>query len=133
MAAIQQNREACEMRQETRLGNQGFIKGLLMLAVLVGIAYAAIMFGTPYYRYNTLRSHTRDMLSMETVTGQNLPTIKTKILEEAAKLKIPLTEGKLEVSINASKVVKVKARWSEVVNLLDYYSQKVDFEMEVEN
>lgn len=120
------------MRQETRLGNQGFIKGLLMLAVLVGIAYAAIMFGTPYYRYNTLRSHTKDFLALATPNPDHIPAIKKQILEEAANLKVPLTEGNLEVSINANKMMKVKARWSEVVNLLDYYSRKVDFEMEVE-
>ena len=36
-----------------------------MFAVLVGISYALIMFGTPYYRYNTLGSHTRDFLALE--------------------------------------------------------------------
>lgn len=120
------------MRQETRLGNQGFIKGFLMLAMLVGIAYAAIMFGAPYYRYNTLRSHTKDILAMETPNPDNIPRIKTQVLEEAARLRIPLNEGNLDITINAAKVMIVKARWSEVVNLMDYYSRKFDFEMEVE-
>ncbi|MGC2064030.1 MAG: hypothetical protein WA610_13730 [Thermodesulfovibrionales bacterium] len=120
------------MRQEMRLGNQGFIKGLLMLAVLVGIAYAAIMFGTPYYRYITLRSHAKDILALETPNPDRIPAIRTKILEEAVSLKIPLAENKLEMTINPNKVMKVKARWAEVVNLLDFYSQKVDFEMDVE-
>ncbi len=120
------------MRQKTGLGNQGFIKGILMLAVLVGISYAAIMFGTPYYRYNTLRSHTKDILAVETPSADRIPGVKAKILQEAVTLKIPLDEANLEMSISPTRVMHVKARWSEVVNLMDYYSRKVDFEMDVE-
>jgi len=120
------------MRQGTRLGNQGFIKGLLMFAVLVGISYAIIMFGTPYYRYNTLRSHTKDFLALESANPDRIPALKKQILDEAANLKIPLTENNLDMSLSITKVWKVKARWSEVVNLMDYYSKKIDFEMDVE-
>jgi hypothetical protein len=120
------------MRQENGLGNKGFIKGLLMLAVLAGIAYTAIMFGTPYYRYNTLRSHTKDMLAMETANPDIIPRIKNQILAEAASLKVPLNESNLEMTISPAKIMIVKARWSEVVNLMDYYSKKIDFEMDVE-
>ncbi|MBA4372502.1 MAG: hypothetical protein C0402_06525 [Thermodesulfovibrio sp.] len=120
------------MRQKIKLGNQGFIKGFFMLALLVGIAYTAIMFGAPYFRYNTLRSHTKDILAVETPNPDRIPAIKAKILEEAVTLKVPLSAGNLDMTINTSKVMIVKARWSEVVNLMDYYSKKVDFEMDVE-
>ncbi len=120
------------MSQTVRLDNQGFIKGFLILAVLVGIVYVIIMFGGPYYRYNTLRSNTKDMLSMESGNPERMPAIKQQILEEAGKLKIPLVESNLDVSVSPTKVMKVKARWSEVVNLMDYYSKKIDFDMDVE-
>jgi hypothetical protein len=120
------------MRQTVRLDNQGSIKGFLLLAVLVGIAYALIMFGGPYYRYNTLRSHTKDMLLIEQPTPERIPDIKQKILAEAGSLKIPLVESNIEISVSPTKVMKVKATWSEVVNLMDYYSKKIDFEMDVE-
>ena len=121
------------MRQTVRLDNQGSIKGLLLLAVLVGVVYAIFMFGGPYYRYNTLRSHTKDMLLMESSNPDRMPAIKQQILEEAGKLKIPLVESNIEISVSPTKVMHVKARWSEVVSLMDYYSKKIDFEMDVEN
>lgn len=120
------------MRQRKTLGNEGFIKGFFLLAVLVGIAYALIMFGAPYYRYNTLRSHTKDILALETPSPDRIPAIRAKILEEAAALKVPLTENNLTMTISLAKVWKVKGRWFETVNLQDFYSQKVDFEMDVE-
>lgn len=120
------------MRRSKIMDNRGFFKGLLGLAVLVGVVYAGIMFGTPYYRYNTLRSHTKDILSMENPIAKSLPGIKEHVMAEAVKLNIPLEEGNLDVLLDSNKILHVKARWSEVVNLGDYYSKKFDFEMDVE-
>jgi len=109
---------------------QGFIKILLVLAIFVGVLFVAVTFGKPYFRYNTLRSHTKDILSSEITV---VPVIKEKILEEAAELKVPLEEENLEVTKgNLSKIIKVKATWSETVNFWDYYQKQLDFVMEVE-
>ena len=117
------------MRQKQTLSEQGFIKGILWLLILVAIVYIGISFGKPYYRYNTLRSHTKDILSSE--LGQ-VKLIKEQILAEAVELKVPLSEEHLDVSINGNKIVKVKGTWSETVNFWDYYSKKIDFELDVE-
>ena len=114
--------------------NRGFIKGLFWFVVLVALAYVGISFGKPYYRYNTLESHTKDILVVETGYSENLPRLKEKILEEARKLKIPLSEDNISLSFNgASKVVTVRAKWSEVVNFWDYYSTRLNFDMNVED
>ncbi len=111
-----------------RIGRQGFITTLLLLLILAAVAFAGVSFGKPYIRYNTLRSHTKDILSSEIGA---LPAIKEKVLAEAAELKVPLKEENLELSM-VNKIVKVKATWSETVNFWDYYQKQLDFVMEVE-
>lgn len=107
---------------------RGLVKGLFTLAILVFLAYSGISFGKPYYRYYTLGSHTRDLLKTEI---GNVEAIKKKILADAAELQIPLDGKDLEVSI-VKKLVKVKARWSETVDLMGYYQKRIDFAMEEE-
>ena len=93
-------------------GRQGYIKMLLVFAIFIGVAFVGITFGKPYFRYNTLRSHTKDILSSE-ITA--VPLIREKVLEEAAELNVPLKEENLEVTVK-NKIITVKATWSETVN-----------------
>ncbi len=111
-----------------RMDNRGFIKGFLLLVVFVGISYVGISFGKPYYRYNTLRSHTKDILFSEVGF---LPLIKEKILADAAELHVPLKQENLEVT-QVNKIIKVKGTWSETVDLEGYYQKTIDFVMELE-
>ncbi len=111
------------------MGREGFIKGFLSLLVLVAVAFVGVSFGKPYYRYNTLRSHTKDVLMSET---GNVQTIKEQVLADAAELHIPLGATDVEVSINNLKVTKVRATWSEMVDFWGYYQKTLDFVMEVE-
>jgi len=113
-----------------RIGRQGSITTWLLLLMFGAIVFVGISFGRPYIRYNTLRSHTKDILSSEIGV---LPVIKEKILAEAAELKVPLKEENLEVTKGSlNKIITVKATWSETVNFWDYYQKQLDFDMEVE-
>ncbi len=112
-------------------GRRGFISitTILLFLILIAAAYVGISFGRPYIRYNTLRSHTVDILEMDV----KLPAdIKAQVLKDAAELKIPLSEEDIEVTISPMKVIKVTAKWSETVNFWDYYQKKLDFNMEVD-
>jgi hypothetical protein len=111
------------------MGRGGFIKGFFYLLLLTAIAYVGISFGKPYYRYNTLRSHTKDYLMSE---QGNIQTIKEHVLADAKELNVPLTEEDVDVSVSNTKVTKVKAAWSETVDFWGYYQKKLDFDMEVE-
>lgn len=112
------------------IGRQGFVKLFIIFLLVAAIAFVGISFGKPYYRYNTLRSQTKDILAME--LGNNVPEIKKRILAEAAELNVPLDEENLDVTYNASKITKVRASWSEVVDFWGYYQKKIDFVMETE-
>ncbi len=111
-----------------RMGRQGFITTFLLLLVLGAVVFVGISFGKPYFRYNTLRSHTKDILSSEISA---LPVIKEEVLKDAKELNVPLKEENLEVTMQ-NKIIKVKATWSETVNFWDYYKKRLDFVMEVE-
>ncbi len=111
-------------------GRQGYITAVLLILVFAVVVFLGITFGRPYIRYNTLRSHTKDILSSEITV---LPVIKEEILKQAKELNVPLQEANLEVTRgDLSKIIKVKATWSETVNLWDYYQKQLDFVMEVE-
>ena len=104
-------------------GNEGLIRGLLLLAIIVAIAFVGISFGKPYYRYLVLGSHTRDIMKEEL---GNAGIIKERIMAEARELNVPLREDNLDVRID-KKMVKVDAHWSETVDFWGYYQKDLDF------
>jgi hypothetical protein len=106
-----------------KIGNEGLIRGLLLLALVVAIAFVGISFGKPYYRYLVLGSHTRDIMKEEI---GNAGMIREKIMAEAKELNIPLQDDNLDVRIE-QKIVKVDAHWSEVVDFWGYYQKRLDF------
>lgn len=126
MGSFREDRETRKMTG--RLGREGFITTFLLLLIFAALVFVGISFGKPYYRYNTLRSHTKDILSSEINV---LPAIKEQVLKEAKELNVPLQEENLEVTMQ-NKIIKVKATWSETVNFWDYYKKRLDFDMEVE-
>lgn len=111
-----------------RMGREGSITTWLLLLVFIAVVFVGISFGKPYFRYNTLRSHTKDILSSEI---SSLPAIREQVLQEAKELNVPLQDENLEVT-EVNKIIKVKATWSETVNFWDYYKKQLDFVMEVE-
>jgi hypothetical protein len=106
-----------------KIGEEGLIRGLFILALLVAVAFVGISFGKPYYRYLVLSSHTRDIMKEEI---GNVDIIKEKIMADAKELNVPLQEDDLDVRIE-NKMVKVDAHWSEVVDFWGYYQKKLDF------
>ncbi len=110
------------------IGNRGSVKSIFIIAVLVALVYVGISFARPYYRYLTLRNNTTDTLEMDV---GNIQTIREKILAEAASLNVPLNEEDLEVTKD-EKRVRVKAKWSEVVDFWGYYQKQLDFTIDEE-
>jgi hypothetical protein len=111
-----------------RIGEKGLIKGIFIVLVLVAAAFLLISYGTPYYRYYVLGSHTRDILKSE--IGR-IETIRTKIMEEANELNVPLDEENLEVVLD-KKIIRVNATWTDTVDFWGYYQTKIDFSINEE-
>jgi hypothetical protein len=111
-------------------GSRGYVKLIITLLLVAGIGFIGITFAKPYYRFITLRSHTKDILTSEL---GSVELIRKGIMEEAADLNVPLEPENLEVHLNTrTKVITVKATWSEVVDLWGYYQKQIDFDMETD-
>ena len=108
--------------------DKGLIRGILLIALVLVIVFILVSFGTPYYRYYTLGSHTRDFLKSEI---GNLEMIKERVMLDAKDLGISLNEKNLEVT-QEKKIIKVKAKWSETVDFWGYYQKTFHFEMSEE-
>ena len=126
MGQAEQDREVNRMKY--RIGENGFVKGLFIVLIIVACAFVAISFGKPHYRSLMLGSHTRDILKSEI---GNIETIKKQTLENAKELGIPLDEKNLEVVLD-KKIIRVKATWSETVDFWGYYQKKFDFALNEE-
>jgi len=110
------------------LGDEGFIKTLFGLALLVALIFTGVTFARPYYRYYQLSSHTSDFLKSDV---GNLDAIKKHVLDDAAELGVPLDAANLSVTLDASKKqIAVKGIWTDSVDLFGYYQKNVDFVME---
>jgi hypothetical protein len=110
------------------LGQKGFIKGIIGLFLLIALILAGTTFARPYYRYYSLGSHTRDFLRTEI---GNVETIRKNIMKDAAELDVPLNEKDVSISV-VQKIIKVKATWTDTVDLWGFYQTSVDFVMEEE-
>lgn len=111
-------------------GEKGFVKTLLGLSLLVALIYVGVTLAKPYYRYYQFGSHTRDFL--KTDIGE-VNMIRKNMLEDAAELGIPLNDKDLTVSVNTfRKQVRVKATWTETVDLFGQYRKDIGFVLEEE-
>jgi len=108
-----------------RIGEKGLVKGIFIILVLVAVVFLLLSYGTPYYRYFVLGSHTRDILQLEI---GDVEAIKAKIMAEAQELAVPLDEENLEV-VRDLKIVKVSASWTDTVDFWGYYQTKMNFSM----
>lgn len=111
------------------LGNQGgFIKPLFWIFVVIAIGYSGIQFGMPYYRYQMLKADAKDFARSEL---GNIEKIKTKVHESAERLKVPIE--KEHITVTTSKdIVRIRASWSETVDLLGLYQTRLRFDLNVE-
>jgi len=111
-------------------GEKGFIKTLLGLGLLVALIYVGVTLAKPYYRYYQFGSHTRDFL--KTDIGE-VNTIRKQMLQDAAELGILLNDKDLTVSVDTfRKRVRVKATWTETVDLFGQFQKDIGFVLEEE-
>lgn len=105
----------------------GFIRLFLTVAILALVFYSGIRFGMPYYRYSAFKSDVKAIARLELSDAER---IKAQIFERAKELKVPVEEKGINVTI-IEKRVKVKARWSEDVDILGVYKRTLEFNIDV--
>jgi hypothetical protein len=117
------------LKKEKVLGNEnGFIKFIFVILVLASLVYAGLKFGMPYYRYSAFKSDVKELARIS--IGETQKT-KAQIFERAQELNLPLEENDITV-VNTVKGVRVRASWSETVDLLGLYQKKFNFAVDEE-
>ena len=112
-----------ELRNE-----KGFIKGVLILAVLALCVYAGIQFGTPYYRYSVFKSDAKEIARVGLGDAKRTQTM---LFEKVQELNLPVEEDDISVVVTDKKVL-VKTSWSETVDLFGIYQKELNFSIDIE-
>jgi len=102
----------------------GYIKPILSILVLVFLVYAGIQFGMPYYRHSVFKS---DAEQLARVSLGRVDKLKNSLAERAEELKIPLAYDEIYVERGAGNTMRVSAMWHEKVNILGLYEKNIEF------
>lgn len=116
------------MKKKGLLNNEnGFFKFAFVTALIVFAMYAGLQFGMPFYRYSTLKT---DATELARISVGDLEKTRAQIAERAEELKLPITEKDIEV-VREGKLVRVRASWSETVDILGLYQKKIVFNLDI--
>lgn len=117
------------MKKSGIISNEvGYIKFLLSIALLIFIVYAGLQFGMPYYRHSAFKTDAKELARIS--IGEPDKT-RAQIFERAQELKLPLEEKDIVVT-KSTRGTRVKASWSETVDILGIYQKTFDFTVDVE-
>jgi hypothetical protein len=108
----------------------GWIKPLLSIGILVVIVYSGIQFGMPYYRYSAFKSDATDIARTASAT-RDLPRVKEDVYAAARSYDIPVEQDDIKIEKNGDKI-HVQTSWSVKVDIFGVYQRTLDFNVDVE-
>lgn len=104
------------------------LKRLICLAVVALAVYSGYMLGMPYYKFYAFRSDAADMVKFKS----NYPKeLKEKVIQKARDYGVPVSDEAIQIWKTEDKGYRMKASWSETVNILDLYEKTFNFAFEV--
>jgi hypothetical protein len=106
----------------------GWIKPLLVIGILVLAAYSGVQFGTPYYRHSAFENDVKDIA--RTSSG-DLKKAKEDVYASATEYKVPIGEDDIVVEKRGNKI-HIQTSWSQTIDILGLYQKTVDFNVDVE-
>jgi len=108
--------------------NDGFIKPLLVIAVMAFLVYSGIQFGIPYYRYSAFKSEAKEIARIE--LGQVEKT-RAQLYEAAQNQKIPIEADDIQIT-KKTNTIRIQTSWSVDVDILGLYQRTLHFTVDVE-
>ncbi len=105
----------------------GFIRSVLIIAIVVSLLYAGFQFAMPYYKYTAFKSDVKQIARLN--LGEK--RLKAQVFELAQDLKIPIDEKDISVTQKAT-TVRIETGWSEEVDILGMYQKTLHFTILVE-
>lgn len=106
----------------------GWIKPLLTVGVLVLAVYSGFQFGIPYYRHSVFENDAKEIARS---SSGDLKKVKEDVYSSAQGFKIPVEENDIIVEKRGNKI-HIQASWSHQIDILGVYQKTVDFNVDVE-
>lgn len=106
----------------------GFVRFLLVTALLVCSVYLGIKFGIPFFKQSAFRS---DVKELARISLGDVDKTRTQVIERARELKIPIDEKAIQVT-RSDKTIRVRASWKETVDVLGVYQKTLSFSVDEE-
>lgn len=106
------------------------IKTLIWLALVVLMVYSGIQFGMPQYRYHAFKTDASDIVRFRYHPPNELKKLRTKLLERAEEVGLPVYEENIEVD-RTERGYWARIKWEETVDILGQYQKTYHFEVEV--
>jgi len=113
---------------KTVMNNEGFIKPLLIIALLVALVYAGFQFAMPYYKYSALKADVKEMARISLGREDRL---KTMIFRRIDELKLPIPNDSVFVQ-RRGETMHVSISWTVRVDLMGLYQKDIDFNIDVD-
>ncbi|HUO76229.1 MAG TPA: hypothetical protein VMU21_01510 [Thermodesulfovibrionales bacterium] len=108
--------------------SDGFIKPLLVIAIMAFLIYAGMQFGIPYYRASAFKSEVKEIARLE--LGQ-IEKTRAQIFEVAQNQKIPIEAEDIQIT-KKTNTTRVQTSWSVDVDILGLYQRRLQFTVDVE-
>jgi len=106
----------------------GFIKPLLVIAIMAFLVYAGIQFGVPYYHYSAFKSEAKEIARLE--LGQVEKT-RAQVYESAQGQKIPIAAEDIQIT-RKTNTTRIQTSWSVDVDIIGLYQRTLHFTVDVE-
>ncbi|MCX5718995.1 MAG: hypothetical protein NT055_03360 [Nitrospirae bacterium] len=103
-------------------------KAIFWLVILALLVYSGFQFGIPYYRYTAFKT---DAKAIARISLGEVEKTRAQIFLRAQELNIPIEEKEIMVT-RTDKLVRVKASWSESVNLFGIYQKTLNFTVNIQ-
>ena len=107
---------------------EGSVKVILILVILVAASYVGFLFGWPYFNKAGFQQEVQRIMQMQL---DNVDRVRVEALESAHKHHIPIEDEDLKVELRDRKVF-VRTAWSVTVDVLGFYQKKLDFTLDEE-
>lgn len=107
---------------------EGSVKAILVILILIFACYAGFQFAMPYYRHSALKS---DAVDLARVSLGQADKLRASIIERAGELNVPVRQDKILVERAGPNTMHVSMSWSEEVNILGVYQKTLDFSIDI--
>ncbi len=104
----------------------GWIKPLLTIGILVLAVYSGYQFGIPYYRHSAFKSEAKEIARI----SSDLKKVKEDVYAAAVETNVPVEKDDILVEKKDEKI-HIKTSWSQTIDIFGVYQKTVDFDVDV--